>query len=102
MRMPIPRRFEVIFPLNDPARAEFVSVRIEAATQQFGVPDSQIPHGWKMLCWLGASSSASEHLRALPAVSGWFESKMKVGLASLESWRAFTTKMANPEGCVPR
>jgi hypothetical protein len=95
--LPLPKIFDVVFDCNDPTKSEVVEVCIQAVTQQFAKPDDQVPHGWKMICWLGASARRSTLLQSLPRVSTWFEAKPKVGLCSQATWEA---KKSNSEGSV--
>ena len=99
--LPLPKSFNIAFDFTTPSRAESIDLVIRAATQQFAFADTQISHGWKMICWLGRSASQSNLLSELPAVSSWFESKKAVGLASLETWEALKIiQEPSNKGCM--
>ena len=93
--LPLPKTFDVVFDYADPVKGEIVPIRIVAVTQQFAKPFDEVPHGWKTICWLGATARQSALLQSLPKVSTWFEASPSVGLCSRDTWEA---KKAEPDG----
>ena len=95
--LPLPKTFDVVFDYGDPLKGEVFPVCISAVTQQFAKPFDEIPHGWKTICWLGASARKSILLQSLPRVSAWFEAKPSVGLCSRDTWEAKKKPNQSPD-----
>ena len=80
------KEFEIIFPRYRPTLGLFCRSRILAATQQWGKPFHEIPHGWKTIVVVQFSDGVPQLVRELPNVDSWYENKEWVCLCNRETW----------------
>ena len=77
--LPVPKRFDVVFDVDDPSQWIERESRITRVTQQMGTPD-EIPHGWKTICVVEFPSGIPDLVAKMPTVDSWHQSKLRVGL----------------------
>ena len=105
-----PKQFDTMFPVNNNecisssdrdclsfrphhlAAGIAMPSRILAATQQFGTPEKNIPHGWKLICLIEFPAGVPEMIEQLPVVDSWFVSKQWACLCSYATWAALIGK----------
>ena len=90
--LPIPKRFDLVFDLLNPNRAERAEVVIAAATQQFATPVDMLDHGWKTICVIAFPGGVPLLVDEMPTVDSWYESDVNLGLCEAS---CFTAVVAN-------
>jgi hypothetical protein len=84
--LPLGKEFEIIFPRNRPSLGLICRSRIVSATQEWGQPFSEIPHGWKTIAVVQFPGGIPQLVRELPTVDGWYENEEWVCLCNRETW----------------
>jgi hypothetical protein len=84
--LPLGKEFEIIFPRNRPDLGLSCRSRIVAATQQWGKPFHEIPHGFKTIAVIQFPDEIPQLVRELPTVSSWYESNDWVCLCNRDTW----------------
>jgi hypothetical protein len=90
--LPIGKEFQVAFFKNKPETIVNCLSKVVAVTQQFGKPLSEVPHGWKTICYIQFQTEMPELLKQLPTVDAWYRNPESICLSSLETWRAVVAK----------
>jgi hypothetical protein len=85
--LPFTKRFDVIFPKDRPEEGIPCECRIIAATQQWGQPFPEIPHGWKTICMLRFAGGIPRLVQQLPVVDTWHQDTESVCICDEESWQ---------------
>ena len=84
--LPFTKRFDVVFPKGRPQEGIRCECRVIAATQQWGKPFAEIPHGWKTICVIHFAGGIPELVQQLPVVDDWYQNAQWVCMCDEESW----------------
>jgi len=84
--LPFTKRFDVVFPKGRPQDGVRCVCRIIAATQDFGKPFPEIPHGWKTICLIQFTGGMPRLVRQLPVVDSWYQNKEWVCICDEATW----------------
>jgi hypothetical protein len=90
--LPIGKEFQVAFLKNKPEVFVNCLSKVTAVTQQFGKPFTEVPHGWKTICYIQLPTELPELLKQLPTIDAWHQNTETVYLSSLETWQAIAAK----------
>lgn len=82
----LPKEFDLIFDLAFPENALPAASRVIAATQQYGKPFAEIPHGWKTICIIEFPCGVPALIEHLPVVDAWYESRVELGLCTSSAY----------------
>jgi hypothetical protein len=84
--LPLGKQFDIVFPRDQPQKGVRCECRIVAATQQWGKPLSEVPHGWKTICMVEFPQGVPELVRELPVVDGWHKNARWVCVCDAATW----------------
>jgi hypothetical protein len=90
--LPIGKAFRVAFLKNKLEKSVNCLSKLEAVTQQFAKPFSELPHGWKTVCYIQFPTETPALLKQLPTLDAWYENEDAICLSSLETWQAIMAK----------
>ncbi len=84
--LPFTKKFDVVFPKGRPQDGVRCECRIDAATQQFSKPFSEIPRGWKTICVVHFIGGIPQLVQRLPEVDTWHQNNEWVCICDEETW----------------
>ena len=88
----LPKEFDLIFDLSLPENALPAASRVIAATQQYGKPFAEIPHGWKTICVIEFPGGVPALIERLPVVDAWYESSVALGLCTSSAYASIVER----------
>ncbi|MCL8010462.1 hypothetical protein [Streptomyces sp. AS02] len=89
--VPVGRGFDCCFRRSDVRDVAWVTTTVVAVTQQFGVVQEVIPHGWKTLAVLRFEPESPALIRDLPEAAAWFDQPISVSISDRDTWQARAT-----------
>jgi hypothetical protein len=94
--LPFSKRFDVVFPKDRPHDGVRCESRVIAATQEFGKPFPEIPHGWKTICAVHFPRGIPQIVQQLPTVDTWYQNDAWVCVCDEATWECLKKAASEP------